>query len=108
MLLIFSLQCSITPSVPGMMMDLWERTALMHAHARYLVYKCVFNQSIAPSISQNIFAGQKYNKPFFVTYINTASFSLYLLGPLFKNWLRIYKDEKPSAPLLTKDLPSTG
>ncbi|KAF9960138.1 hypothetical protein BGZ72_007825 [Mortierella alpina] len=59
-------------------------------------------------LMNNIFAGQKYNKPFFVTYINTASFSLYLLGPLFKNWLRIYKDEKPSAPLLTKDLPSTG
>ncbi|GJJ69067.1 solute carrier family 35, member F5 [Entomortierella parvispora] len=29
-----------------------------------------------------------YNKPFFVTYVNTASFSLYLLGPLFRHWLK--------------------
>ena len=35
---------------------------------------------------QNIFAGQNYNKPFFVTYVNTASFSFYLLGPLFRHW----------------------
>ncbi|KAF9151105.1 hypothetical protein BG015_007089 [Linnemannia schmuckeri] len=34
----------------------------------------------------NIFAGQNYNKPFFVTYVNTASFSFYLLGPLFRHW----------------------
>ncbi|KAF9963167.1 hypothetical protein BGZ65_005436 [Modicella reniformis] len=37
--------------------------------------------------AQNIFANQNYSKPFFVTYINTASFSLYLLGPLFKQCL---------------------
>ncbi|KAF8951724.1 hypothetical protein BGZ52_010045 [Haplosporangium bisporale] len=36
-------------------------------------------------LMNNIFADQKYNKPFFVTYINTASFSLYLLGPLFRH-----------------------
>ncbi|KAF9581782.1 hypothetical protein BGW38_001081 [Lunasporangiospora selenospora] len=38
----------------------------------------------------NIFAGQNYNKPFFVTYINTASFSFYLLGPLFRHRRQIF------------------
>ncbi|KAF9911131.1 hypothetical protein EC991_004685 [Linnemannia zychae] len=37
-------------------------------------------------LMNNIFAGQNYNKPFFVTYVNTASFSFYLLGPLFQHW----------------------
>ncbi|KAK3811693.1 MAG: hypothetical protein JOS17DRAFT_762826 [Linnemannia elongata] len=37
-------------------------------------------------LMNNIFAGQNYNKPFFVTYVNTASFSFYLLGPLFRHW----------------------
>ncbi|KAG9068551.1 hypothetical protein KI688_010826 [Linnemannia hyalina] len=37
-------------------------------------------------LMNNIFAGQNYNKPFFVTYVNTASFSFYLLGPLFHHW----------------------
>ncbi|KAF9089541.1 hypothetical protein BGX29_000946 [Mortierella sp. GBA35] len=37
-------------------------------------------------LMNNIFAGQNYNKPFFVTYVNTASFSLYLLGPFFRQW----------------------
>ncbi|KAK3841922.1 MAG: hypothetical protein J3R72DRAFT_444046 [Linnemannia gamsii] len=41
-------------------------------------------------LMNNIFAGQKYNKPFFVTYVNTASFSLYLLGPLYRHCRRIY------------------
>ncbi|KAG0043314.1 hypothetical protein BGZ83_011545 [Gryganskiella cystojenkinii] len=36
----------------------------------------------------NIFAGHMYNKPFFVTYVNTASFSLYLLGPAFRHWYK--------------------
>ncbi|KAF9108695.1 hypothetical protein BGX29_008227 [Mortierella sp. GBA35] len=40
-------------------------------------------------LMNNIFAGQKYNKPFFVTYVNTASFSLYLLGPLFRHCRRL-------------------
>ncbi|RIB28902.1 thiamine-repressible mitochondrial transport protein THI74 [Gigaspora rosea] len=31
-------------------------------------------------LMNNIFAGQDYNKPFTITYINTASFSLYLLA----------------------------
>ncbi|KAF0473728.1 thiamine-repressible mitochondrial transport protein THI74 [Gigaspora margarita] len=31
-------------------------------------------------LMNNIFAGQDYNKPFAITYINTASFSLYLLA----------------------------
>ncbi|KAG0264749.1 hypothetical protein BG011_006179 [Mortierella polycephala] len=39
-------------------------------------------------LMNNIFAGRNYNKPFFITYINTASFSFYLLGPLFKQWRR--------------------
>jgi solute carrier family 35 protein F5 len=45
--------------------------------------------------AQNIFADQQYNKPFFITYINTASFSLYLLGPLFKRWGRKTMDAIP-------------
>ncbi|KAF9582069.1 hypothetical protein BGW38_000705 [Lunasporangiospora selenospora] len=46
----------------------------------------------------NIFAGKHYNKPFFVTYVNTASFSLYLLGPLFKQW-RPRRQPESDAPL---------
>ncbi|CAO3572146.1 unnamed protein product [Mortierella alpina] len=37
-------------------------------------------------LMNNIFAGQNFNKPFFVTYVNTASFSFYLLGPLLRHW----------------------
>ncbi|KAG0290525.1 hypothetical protein BGZ96_005988 [Linnemannia gamsii] len=40
-------------------------------------------------LMNNIFAGQKYNKPFFITYVNTASFSLYLLGPLYRRCRRV-------------------
>ncbi|KAF9125838.1 hypothetical protein BGX30_000264 [Mortierella sp. GBA39] len=43
-------------------------------------------------LMNNIFAGQKYNKPFFVTYVNTASFSLYLLGPLYRHCRRVSTD----------------
>ncbi|KAF9437700.1 hypothetical protein BGZ76_011545 [Entomortierella beljakovae] len=50
-------------------------------------------------LMNNIFENQKYNKPFFVTYINTASFSLYLIGPLLKNWLRKFRGEKTSSDL---------
>jgi len=41
---------------------------------------------------QNIFAGQNYNKPFFVTYVNTASFSFYLAGPLLRRWAASCKE----------------
>ncbi|KAH8554949.1 hypothetical protein BGW37DRAFT_419993, partial [Umbelopsis sp. PMI_123] len=33
---------------------------------------------------QSIFGEQSYNKPFLITYVNTASFSIYLLPSLFK------------------------
>ncbi|KAI8600665.1 hypothetical protein EDD21DRAFT_338116 [Dissophora ornata] len=38
-------------------------------------------------LMNNIFAGQNYNKPFFITYVNTASFSFYLAGPLLRRWV---------------------
>ncbi|KAF8926557.1 hypothetical protein BGZ58_011080, partial [Dissophora ornata] len=55
----------------------------------------------------NIFADQKYNKPFFITYINTASFSLYLLGPIFKQWKRKCTGEKKSSGLTAKTVPGS-
>lgn len=54
---------------------------------------------------QNIFAGQNYNKPFFVTYVNTASFSFYLLGPIFRHWRESCADGRDGyfwAGLLTR------
>ncbi|KAI8348892.1 hypothetical protein B0O80DRAFT_417765 [Mortierella sp. GBAus27b] len=45
-------------------------------------------------LMNNLFAGQNYNKPFFITYVNTASFSLYLLGPLFRHWCGRYRDRR--------------
>ncbi|KAF9377554.1 hypothetical protein CPB97_010094 [Podila verticillata] len=39
-------------------------------------------------LMNNIFGSQKYRKPFFVTYVNTASFSLYLIAPLCRQVLR--------------------
>ncbi|KAG0333719.1 hypothetical protein BG000_008936 [Podila horticola] len=38
-------------------------------------------------LMNNIFGSQKYSKPFFVTYVNTASFSLYLVAPLCRRVL---------------------
>ncbi|KAG0306091.1 hypothetical protein BGZ98_002998 [Dissophora globulifera] len=51
---------------------------------------------------------QQYNKPFFITYVNTASFSLYLLGPLFKHFRRSRSSSTQKLPPLssTKDTPS--
>ncbi|KAG0207711.1 hypothetical protein BGX28_001108 [Mortierella sp. GBA30] len=45
-------------------------------------------------LMNNIFAGQNYNRPFFVTYVNTASFSLYLLGPLLRHWRDICRESR--------------
>ncbi|KAF9111969.1 hypothetical protein BGX27_004190 [Mortierella sp. AM989] len=50
----------------------------------------------------NIFSDKNYNKPFFITYINTASFSLYLLGPFFKHWLRKFRGQKSTPPLAAR------
>ncbi|KAG0357657.1 hypothetical protein BC939DRAFT_505208 [Gamsiella multidivaricata] len=59
---------------------------------------------------QNIFADQKYNKPFFVTYVNTASFSFYLLGPLFRKWKQkcIGKKTMSGTEHTAKSIPSTS
>ncbi len=35
-----------------------------------------------------------YNKPFLVTYLNTATFSFYLIPILFKRWKQNYKQKK--------------
>ncbi|KAJ1641851.1 hypothetical protein LPJ64_006236, partial [Coemansia asiatica] len=34
----------------------------------------------------NLFGQQEYNRPFFITYINTGTFSLYLAGVYLSNW----------------------
>ncbi|CAG8709848.1 9638_t:CDS:2, partial [Dentiscutata erythropus] len=49
--------------------------------AGFLLLLCVVVIWVGSSfLMNNIFAGQDYNKPFAITYINTASFSLYLLA----------------------------
>ncbi|KAF9434987.1 hypothetical protein BGZ76_007095 [Entomortierella beljakovae] len=52
-------------------------------------------------LMNNIFAGQNYNKPFFITYVNTASFSFYLIGPLYRHW-RSTSNNTGGPGLLTK------
>ncbi|KAF9325226.1 hypothetical protein BG006_011274 [Podila minutissima] len=49
-------------------------------------------------LMNNIFGSQKYSKPFFVTYVNTASFSLYLVAPLLRQMLSSigWSKEKPT------------
>ncbi|KAK0198473.1 hypothetical protein F5146DRAFT_93022 [Armillaria mellea] len=48
-------------------------------------------------ITQDMFEGG-YEKPFLVTYLNTSSFSLYLLPFLFKRAWGYYRDSKQRAP----------
>ncbi|KAG2207599.1 hypothetical protein INT46_005572 [Mucor plumbeus] len=46
-------------------------------------------------VMNSIFADLKYNKPFLVTYVNTATFSLYLLPLLFTSRRKKPKDFSP-------------
>ncbi|PBK77191.1 hypothetical protein ARMSODRAFT_949091 [Armillaria solidipes] len=48
-------------------------------------------------ITQDLFEGG-YEKPFLVTYLNTSSFSLYLLPFLLRRAWRYYRDSKQRAP----------
>ncbi|KAI8972061.1 hypothetical protein BDF20DRAFT_888294 [Mycotypha africana] len=64
---------------------------------RYLVgvlalLAVVFIWVTSSFVMNSIFADLEYNKPFFVTYINTATFSLYMIPFLHK------KKTKQSAP----------
>lgn len=37
-------------------------------------------------LSQSMFTSMEYNKPFLITYLCTASFSMYLVRPAFAAW----------------------
>ncbi|KAF1800496.1 hypothetical protein FB192DRAFT_1117470 [Mucor lusitanicus] len=51
----------------------------------------------------SLFGEMEYNKPFLVTYLNTATFSFYLIPLLFKKWRHntrhsSHQDVLPASP----------
>ncbi|KAI8642321.1 hypothetical protein BD408DRAFT_416617 [Parasitella parasitica] len=54
---------------------------------------------VASSFAMNsIFGDMEYNKPFLVTYLNTATFSFYLIPLLFKKWRQKHSNPLPISP----------
>ncbi|KAK4512916.1 uncharacterized protein ATC70_003626 [Mucor velutinosus] len=57
---------------------------------------------VSSSFAMNsLFGEMEYNKPFLVTYLNTATFSFYLIPLLFKKWRHTrysHQDAMPSSP----------
>ncbi|EGC31305.1 hypothetical protein DICPUDRAFT_156874 [Dictyostelium purpureum] len=57
-------------------------------------------------VTQIIFTDEDYQKPFFLTYLNSSIFSFYLLGyiPFWKKWTSIPFDDKSKNNIINRDI----